>query len=103
VELQVTNAGEREGAEVVQAYVRPVKPPVTRPEKELKAFAKVLLKPGETKTVTLALGPRAFAYYDAEAKAWRVAKGRYELLVGASSRDIRLTGSVEVAQAALLK
>ena len=103
LQLQVTNTGEREGAEVVQAYVRPVKPPVTRPEKELKAFAKVLLKPGETKTVTLALGPRAFAYYDPEAKAWRVAKGRYELLVGASSRDIRLTGSVEVAQAALLK
>lgn len=103
LELQVTNSGEREGAEVVQAYVRPVKPPVTRPEKELKAFAKVLLKPGETKTVTLVLGPRAFAYYDPEAKAWRVAKGRYDLLVGASSRDIRLTGSVEVAQAALLK
>ena len=103
LQLQVTNTGEREGAEVVQAYVRPVKPPVTRPEKELKAFAKVLLKPGETKTVTLALGPRAFAYYDPEAKAWRIAKGRYELLVGASSRDIRLTGSVEVAQAALLK
>ena len=103
LELQVTNTGEREGAEIVQAYVRPVKPPVLRPEKELKAFAKVLLKPGETKTVTLALGPRAFAYYDPEAKAWRVAKGRYDLLVGASSRDIRLTGSVEVAQAALLK
>ena len=103
LELQVTNTGEREGAEIVQAYVRPVKPPVMRPEKELKAFAKVLLKPGETKTVTLALGPRAFAYYDPEAKAWRVAKGRYELLVGASSRDIRLTGNVDVASAALLK
>ena len=88
---------------MVQAYVRPVKPPVARPEKELKAFAKVPLKPGETKTVTLALGPRAFAYYDPEAKGWRVAKGRYELLVGSSSRDIRLTGSVEVAKAALLK
>ena len=83
--------------------MRPVKRPVTRPEKELKAFAKVLLKPGETKAVTLALGPRAFAYYAPEAKAWRIAKGRYEPLVGASSRDIRLTGSVEVAQAALLK
>jgi beta-glucosidase len=101
--LQLTNAGHREGAEVVQAYVRPVKPPVARPDKELKAFAKVRLKPGETKTVTLALGPRAFAYYDPAAKGWRVAKGRYELLVGASSRDIRLTGSVDVARAALLR
>jgi beta-glucosidase len=52
--------------------------------------------------VTLALGPRAFAYYDPEAKGWRVAEGRYELLVGSSSRDIRLTGSVEVTEAALL-
>ena len=101
--MQLTNAGEREGAEVVQVYVRPVKPPVVRPEKELKAFAKVLLEPGETKTVTLALGPRAFAYYDPAAKGWRVAAGRYDLLVGASSRDIRLTGSVQVAKAALLR
>ncbi len=101
--LQVANTGSREGAEVVQVYVRPLKPPVARPEKELKAFAKVLLKPGETKTVSVALGPRAFAYYDPAAKAWSVAKGRYELLVGASSRDVRLTGSVEVTKAALLK
>jgi beta-glucosidase len=101
--LQLTNSGEREGAEVVQAYVRPVKPPVTRPDKELKAFAKVLLRPGETKGVTLTLGPRAFAYYDPEAKGWRVAKGRYDVLVGASSRDIRLAGSVDVSKAALSK
>jgi Fibronectin type III-like domain len=101
--FQLTNTGAREGAEVVQVYVRPVKPPVIRPDKELKAFAKVLLKPGETKTVTLTLGPRAFAFYAPEAKAWQVAKGRYDLLVGASSRNIRLTGSVEVTKAALLK
>ena len=101
--LELTNVGERAGAEVVQAYVRPVKPPVARPEKELKAFAKVLLQPGETKTVTLSLGPRAFAYYAPDAKAWRVAKGRYELLVGASSRDIRVTSSVEVTASTLLK
>jgi beta-glucosidase len=62
----------------------------------------VPLEPGETKTVTLELGPRAFAYYDPDAKGWRVAKGRYELLVGSSSRDIRLTGAVEIAKPALL-
>jgi len=101
--LQLTNTGERAGAEVVQAYVRPIKAPVARPEKELKAFAKVLLQPGETRTVTLTLGPRAFAYYAPEAKAWRVAPGRYELLVGASSRDIRLTSALEVTEATLLK
>jgi beta-glucosidase len=101
--LQVTNVGEREGAEVVQVYVRPMKPPVARPDKELKAFAKVLLKPGETRTVTLTLGARAFAYYAPEAKAWRVAQGRYELLVGASSRDIRLTSGVDVTKSTLLR
>ena len=101
--LQLTNAGARAGAEIVQAYVRPGKPPVMRPDKELKAFAKVQLEPGETKTVTLTLGPRAFAYYAPDAKAWRVAPGRYDLLVGASSRDIRLTSSVDVATSTLLK
>jgi beta-glucosidase len=80
-----------------------VKPPVLRPDKELKAFAKVLLKPGETKTVTLNLASRAFAYYAPDAKAWRVAPGRYELLIGASSRDIRLTGAVDVTKSTLLK
>ena len=100
---QITNAGDREGAEVVQVYVRPVKPPVIRPEKELKAFARVLLKPGETKTVALTLGPRSFAYYAPEEKAWRVAKGRYDLLLGASSRDVRLTGNVDLTNTFLLK
>jgi len=100
--LEVTNSGDREGAEVVQAYVKPVAPPVERPVKELKAFAKVALLPGETRVVKLTLGPRAFAYYDVAAKGWRVARGRYEVLVGSSSRDIRLNGAVDVAQAALL-
>ena len=100
--LQLTNAGEREGAEVVQAYVKPIKPPVERPAKELKAFERMPVKAGETKTVTLELGPRAFAFYDPSARGWRVAKGRYELLVGSSSRDIRLRAAVEVAKEALL-
>ena len=101
--LQVTNVGDRAGAEIVQAYVRPVKPPVMRPDKELKAFAKVMLAPGETKTVTLALAPRAFAYYAPDARAWRAAPGRYDLLIGASSRDIRLTGAVELTKSTLLR
>lgn len=103
VSLQLTNVGDRAGAEVVQLYVRPLKPPVARPDKELKAFAKVRLAPGETRTVTLTLAPRAFAYYAPGAKAWRVAGGRYDLLLGASSRDIRLTGSVGIARSTLLK
>jgi beta-glucosidase len=102
LQLGVTNTGAREGAETVQVYVRPLRPKVVRPEKELKGFAKVMLKPGESKTVTIELGPRSFAYYDPEAKGWRVAAGRYELLVGASSRDIRLTDAVSLAKGVLV-
>ncbi len=99
----VTNTGPRKGAEIVQAYVRPLKPPVARPDKELKGFAKVTLEPGETREVAIDLGPRAFAYYDPEAKGWRVAPGGYDLLVGASSRDIRLNETVKVAKGVLTR
>jgi beta-glucosidase len=102
LELAVTNTGAREGADTVQVYVRPLRPKVVRPEKELKGFTRVALAPGESKTVTIALGPRSFAYYDPEAKAWRVAAGRYELLVGASSRDIRLRDTVSIAKDTLV-
>jgi beta-glucosidase len=93
-EVTLKNTGERAGAEIVQLYVRPDKPAVMRPEKELKAFTKVFLKPGETQTVSLPLPPRAFARYDVEAKGWIADAGRYELLVGASSRDVRLRADV---------
>jgi beta-glucosidase len=102
LQLAVANTGRRAGAEIVQVYVRPLRPKVARPEKELKGFAKVALEPGESKTVTIELGPRAFAYYAPEAKGWRVDAGRYELLVGASSRDIRLTDSVSIRKGRLL-
>ncbi len=102
LEVDLTNSGTRAGAETIEVYVRPLEPPVARPEKELKGFAKVPLAPGESKTVTIELGPRSFAYYDPEAKGWRVAPGRYELQVGASSRDVRLTASVTLAKAVVL-
>ncbi len=100
--LDITNSGQREGAEVVQLYVRAKKARVMRPEKELKGFAKVLLKPGETRRVNLKLDGRSFAYYAPEAKAWRVDAGEYELLVGTSSRDIRQAGSFKVVKPAVL-
>lgn len=92
VECDVTNTGTRAGAEVVQCYVRDTHATVLRPEKELKAFAKVELAPGETKTVRLELGPRAFAYYAPDQHGWVAEKGTFEVLVGASSRDLRVTG-----------
>ena len=94
--VAVTNTGARRGAEVVQCYVAPPRPSrVVRPPKELKAFAKVWLDPGETTTVRLELDARAFAYWDLAAPGWRVDPGSYELHVGRSSADIAQVVSVE--------
>jgi beta-glucosidase len=75
--------------------VRDVESTVERPVQELKAFAKVALEPGETKPVTLTLDRRAFAFWDERTHDWAVEPGTFELRVGASSRDIRHTLSVE--------
>jgi beta-glucosidase len=90
VEFEIANTGGREGAEVAQIYVQPLKPSVERPLKELKSFARVNLAPGAKQKVTLRLDPGAFAYYDPEKKAWVAEKGDYNILVGRSSRDIAL-------------
>jgi beta-glucosidase len=74
-------------------YVADGHAPVPRPAKELKAFSKVRLAPGETKRVELALDRRAFAYFDNE-KSWTVAPGSFEILVGSSSQQIELRGKV---------
>jgi len=97
VKVDVTNSGKVTGKEIVQLYVRDVKSTLARPEKELKAFEKVELKPRQTKTVTFTLDREAFWYFDAVKNAWSVESGEFEILVGASSRDIRLTGSVTLA------
>jgi beta-glucosidase len=91
VSVEITNTGQRTGKEVVQLYVRDRQASLQRPEKELKAFAKVQLEPGERKTVTLSIARDALAYYDDLAKEWIAEAGEFEVLVGASSRDIRGT------------
>lgn len=93
VALDVTNVGERAGQEVVQLYARDEAASVARPEKELKAFAKLSLQPGETQTATLRLGMRSLAWFDEEAAAWVAEPGRFELRIGASSQDIRARAS----------
>jgi beta-glucosidase len=97
VTLKVTNTGSREGAEVVQVYVgQPAKN--GEPPHQLRAFAKVLLKAGETKPVSLLLDGRAFSIFDASVHHWITPDGSYEVLVGTSSRDLVLHARVAIGQ-----
>jgi beta-glucosidase len=96
VSVDVTNTGKLAGKEVVQLYVADKESTVIRPVKELRDFAKVDLQPGETKTVTFTLGKRAFAYYNVQLHDWHVETGEFEIMVGSSSRDIKLTKIVNI-------
>ncbi|GIG28116.1 fibronectin type III-like domain-contianing protein [Cellulomonas marina] len=97
VSLTVTNTGARAGAEVVQVYVADEQASVFRPEQELKGFAKVALEPGASARVELELDARAFAFWHPVLRRWTVEPGTFAVLVGASSRDVRLRGTVELA------
>lgn len=96
VSVDVTNTGKFAGKEIVQVYVHDQKSKLVRPEKELKGFAKVELKPGETKTVSIPLDFRSFAYYHPAYKQWVAEEGEFDLLIGASSQDIRHTLTVKL-------
>jgi len=96
VSMMVENTGEMAGQEVVQLYIRDVESTLARPIKELKGFEKVPLAPGEKKIVTFGLTPRSLSYYDPHLPGWVAEPGKFEVLVGASSRDIRLRGVLEL-------
>ncbi len=96
VSFDVTNTSSVDGAEVSQVYVRDIYSMVSRPDKELQGFAKTFVKAGETKRVSVELDDRSFAYYSTELDRWYVESGPFEILVGASSRDIRLCGKAEI-------
>ena len=96
VSLTVTNTGARDGAEIVQVYIAKPGAEVFRPAQELKAFARVPLAAGESRTVTLPLDDKAFRYWNTRTDCWEVEGGRYEVRVGASSADIRLTANVDI-------
>jgi beta-glucosidase len=98
VQVDVTNTGGRAGKEIVQLYVRDVQSRLHRPDKELKAFAKVELEPGERKTVSLTLGRQSLAYYDDLAQAWVAEAGEFEVLVGSSSQAIQERASFTLTE-----
>jgi beta-glucosidase len=125
VTVPVTNTGSRAGSEVVQCYVAPASPRLARPAKELKAFAKVWLDPGETKEVELLLEDRAFAYWDPgqddweevqallpdlfnflsppaarRERGWQIDAGRYDILIGRSSHDLVVSCTIQVPDGA---
>ncbi len=96
VSFKVKNTGDVDGAEVAQVYVSDVESTIYRPVKELKGFKKVFIKAGEEVEVSIDLDKRAFAYYNVNLKDWHVESGDFKILVGASSRDIKLEATVNV-------
>ena len=96
VTFTLTNTGTRDGAEVAQVYVSAEAPKVYRPKKELKGFAKVFLKAGESRQVTIPLDDKAFRYFNTKTDRFEIDGGAYEILVGASVADIRLSAKVTV-------
>lgn len=97
VDATVSNTGSMAGEEIIQLYIGFGNSSVERAPKELKAFSRVHLEPGESRTVTLEIPVADLAYYDKASSSWRVDETEYEVLVGASSRDIRLRESFRVS------
>lgn len=96
VTVDVTNTGNVEGKEIIQLYIHDLTGAAQRPLKELKGYDKVSLKPGETKTASFTLDYRSFAWYNTNLQDWYAKTGDYEILIGASSRDIRLTKKIHM-------
>jgi len=94
VRFSVTNIGARDGEEVPQLYIHDNGTSVKRPIKQLKGFSRIMVKQGETQVVSFNLAYQDLAYYDTTAKAWAVNQGVFNLMVGASSQDIRLTAQI---------
>ena len=97
VNVILSNAADRAGSEVVQLYVRPLRPRVSRPDKELKGFKKLTIAPGESVTAVFDLDARAFSYWDETRGDWRCDPGDYEILIGRSAADTRLSAIISLA------
>ena len=92
----VANTGKTAAKEVAQVYVAPVNPSIIRPAKELKGYDKKLIAKGAAAEYTIHLGPDAFSYYDVDNHSWKLDRGEYSILVGASADDIRLEVKVNI-------
>lgn len=97
VTVTIRNTGKRAGAEVVQLYVSKPDSQLPMPVQELKGFAKVLLQPGEGREIRIPLDDKAFRYWNIKTNRWEIEGGEYEIRIGASSEDIRLTATMHVA------
>ncbi len=95
ITLDITNSGERFGSEVVQLYIQDAECSVERPLKELKGFKKVKLKPNEKKTIKFELTKEDLSFFDENNNCWKAEKGQFNILIGSSSRDIRLQEEIE--------
>jgi beta-glucosidase len=102
-EFDLANTGSRAGAEVAELYIHQDDPGLPRPPKELKGFKKFFLQPGEKRTVSIPLDQRSFAYYDPAKAGWVAEAGNYKILIGSSSKDIRLTENFRLAETAVEK
>jgi len=96
INVTIKNTGKRAGAETAQVYVKQEKSLLPRPEKELKGFNKVFLQPGESKNINIVLDENAFSYYNDIENKWVHESGSYDIIVGSSSRLIRLSAKVNL-------
>lgn len=96
VTFKLTNTGDVDGQEAVQLYVGCQSQQIFRPKKELKGFTKVALKAGETKTVTIPFDDKTFRYFNVDTNQWEIEEATYEIMIGASSSDIRLHDSINI-------
>ncbi|MBR1811707.1 MAG: glycoside hydrolase family 3 C-terminal domain-containing protein [Clostridia bacterium] len=97
--VKIKNTGAMPGYEITQLYVSDLQSTIFRPEKELKAFKKIYLEPGEEKQITFELSKRAFAFYNTAVGDWCVESGSFQIMIGASSADIRLSATVHITAA----
>lgn len=97
VSAVIRNSGTRAGDEVVQLYVRDVEASVKRPKKQLMAFERISLRPGETRNVRFTVSPDRLAFWDEKRKAWIVEPGAFEVMLGSSSADVRLKGEIKAS------